>query len=209
MPDGDIIHPTLNRRFQNVYGQMCEGHWEPSVLGHRILNPLKKQLQEYGNAPVSFGQDIIPILEQANSYPETGRKLSFADFSDKIMDLSKSTTLNCSPRGRDLMIEAAKKTLVKIQHEKVPPGDVESILFNNYIDTVYKKDFEDRIQETPMHHKDASPLVITELMEDMRPYVYLGRDVFARQIIKTRDVSKLRRPNRLKEPPPAISDEAW
>ena len=52
MPDGDITHPTLNRRFLSVYGQICEGHWESSILGYRLLHPLKGQIINYGNAPV-------------------------------------------------------------------------------------------------------------------------------------------------------------
>ena len=55
MPDGDIIHPKLRRHFQNVYGQICEGHWGSSELGFKMLHPLKKQIKEYGNAPILMG----------------------------------------------------------------------------------------------------------------------------------------------------------
>ena len=209
MPDGDIIHPTIKRRFLNVYGQICEGHWESSLLGYRLLHPLKGQIQNYGNAPVSLGNNIVPILEEANSSAEIGGRFSFADFSQQIMELSKSPALNGSPRGRDLMVEAAKKTLVEIQYKKIIPNDVEQALFRNYVDTVYKKDFEERIQETPMHHKDAHPVIIDDLMADIRPHVNRGRDEFVNQLVKHKDVKKLRRHQSLKEPPPTIHDEAW
>ncbi|MCA9951328.1 MAG: hypothetical protein KDE48_16875 [Anaerolineales bacterium] len=210
MPDGDIIHPTLNRRFLNVYGQICEGHWESSILGYRLLHPLKGQIQNYGNVPVSLGNNIVPILEDAISNAETRGHFSFADCSYQIMEMSKNPVLNGSPtRGRDLMVEAAKKTLVEIQHKKIMSNDVEHTLFRNYVDTVYKKDFEERIQETPVHHKDAHHTIVNDMMEDIRPHVNRGRDEFVNQLVKYKDVKKLRRHQRLKEPPPTINDEAW
>ncbi len=209
MPDGDITHPTLNRRFLNVYGQICEGHWESSILGYKILHPLKGQIQNYGNAPVSLGHEVVPLLEEANSSIEIGKRFSFTDYSNQIMELSKNPSLNCSPRGRDLMVESAKKTLVGIQYKRIIPNEIKSTLFKNYVDAVYKKDFEDRIQETPVHHKNAHPAAISDLINDIRPHVDRGRDEFVTQIVKNKDVKKLKRPRRIKEPPPNINDEAW
>ena len=88
-------------------------------------------------------------------------------------------------------------------------NDVEHSLFSNYVDSVYKKDFEERIQETPVHHKDAHHTIVNDVMEDIRPHVDRGRDEFVNQLVKYKDVKKLRRHQRLKEPPPAINDEAW
>jgi len=208
MPDGDIIHPNLKRRFLNVYGQICEGHWDSSIIGYRMLHPLKGQIQQYGNAPILMGQRIAPILENANSIVENGRHFSFADVSDQIMELSKTPDLNCSPRGRDLMVEAAKKTLVEIQLGGAI-DNVEFALYKNYVDTVYMKDCEERFQETPKHHRDASLADVSNVVNKIRPYVERGQNEFANQLSKYKDVSKLRRPRRLKEPTPTIDDVAW
>lgn len=212
MPDGDIIHPALNRRFLNVYGQICEGHWESSLLGYRLLHPLKGQIQAYGNAPISLGSDIIPILEAAISSVGTKGRFSFADCSRQITEISKNPALNGSPRGRDLMVGAAKQILVAIQHKKIAPNnvrDVEYILFSNYVNAIRKKDFEERIQETPVHHKNARHDIVNDIMEDIRPHLDYGCNELAKQLVKDKDVDKLRRYQRLKEPPPTINDEAW
>lgn len=212
MPDGDIIHPTLNRRFLNVYGQVCEGHWEPSLLGYRLLHPLKGQIQAYGNAPIALGSHIVPILKAAISSVETRGRFSFADCSRQITEMSKNPALNGSPRGRDLMVEAAKQTLVAIQHKKIVPNgvnNVEHILFSNYVNTICKKDFEERIQETPVHHKNARHDIVNDIMEDIRPHVNRGCNELATQLVRCKDVKKLRRYQSLKEPPPTINDEAW
>lgn len=107
------------------------------------------------------------------------------------------------------MVEAGKKTLLEIRHSRTMPSDVQSALFKNYVDAIYKKDFEDRIQDTPVHHKDADHADIHGIMDDIRPHVDRGRDEFVTQLIKHHDVNKLKRPSRLKEPILTISDEAW
>lgn len=208
MPDGDSIHPTLNRQFQIVYGQICEGHWESSILSYRLLRSLKRQIQHYGNAPILLGNNIVQILEDANSSVKMSSGFSFANYSRQIMELSNNLTLNGSPRGRDLMVEAAKKTLVEIQHKKTIV-DVEITLLGNYIDVVYQKDFEERVLQTPAHHKDAHPSIVNDTLEDIRPHVSRGRDEFVNQLVKNKDVRRLRRRQSLKEPSPTINDEAW
>lgn len=210
MPDGDIIHPTLDRRFLSVYAQICEGHWEASVLGYRVLHPLKVQIQKYGNVPIDLCQDILPILAEAQYRTQTGKGFIFADFSDQITELSKNQALNCIPRGRDIVVEAAKKTLFEIRNQRIQSSlDIESALAGNYVGAVYEKDFEDKIQKTPVHHKNVSHDVMSELICDIRPHIDRGRDEFAKQLVKHKDVSKLRRPRRLNQPVPMVDDDAW
>ena len=208
MPDGDIIHPALKRRFQNFYGQVCEGHWDASQLGFKGLYPLKGQLKEYGNAPLMLGQAMVQILESVNSVAKQGKPIAFANTIAQINELSKNPKLNGSPRGRDLMVEAAKKVLVDVQHGHFT-GDPEFALFRTYINTVYVKDFESMVQETPEHYKSASYSEVRDSIDDIRPYIQRGQDEFARQIIKYKDVNKLKRPRRLKEPALTINDSAW
>ncbi len=209
MPDGDITHPTLNRPFLRVYGQMCEGHWEPSTLGYRLLHPLKGRIKSYGNVPIELGNELMPILRDAFTLIRNGGQIIFSKYSNQIMDLSKNRAWNSSPRGRDIMVEASKKSLVEIQHGKVANDEIDLILFKNYVNTIFKKDFEDRVQETPVHYKDADPIEINNILDDMRPHINRGCDEFVKQLIKFGDVGKLRRPNRLKEACLDIDDEAW
>lgn len=210
MPDGDIIHQTLNRRFQNVYGQICEGHWGPSELGFKMLHPLKGQIKEYGNGPILMGQNIIPILEMARTTMEEGNSFPFADFCDQITRVSRNPDFNCSPRGRDLMVEAAKKTLIQIRDgDSSASANPEFNLHYNYITHIYKNDCESRIQETPNHYKNANRGEVGDLMDEIRPYVKTGKIDFAKQLTKSRDVGKLRRSNHLKEPPLTIEEPAW
>ncbi|MBE2222765.1 MAG: hypothetical protein IAF02_14565 [Anaerolineae bacterium] len=206
MPDGDIIHPRLNRRFSNVYAQICEGHWDD--LGYRMLHPLKGQIQEFGNKPISMGQEMLPILANASSLIQAGQHLSFKDFSFQITELSKNPIWNCNPKGRDIMVLAAKKVLFEIKNGKIPLN-METMLYRNYLNGIYEKEFEGRVYETPAHYKDANPIDIQNMIEDIRPHVNLGLDEYVYQLVKYKDVSKLSRPHKLKEPPPTIDDEAW
>ncbi len=202
MPDGDIIHPNINRRFQNVYVQLCEGHWEPAELGYEMLRPLKGQIKEYGNSPIKLGQRFISIILNFR------HNLDLAGCFKQIEKLSINPEMNSSPRGRDLMKSAAKKLLIEIENGK-SMDDIESNLYENYISMIFDKDFESRIPATPEHHANATYPEIKITMAEIRPHLENGIHIFTNQLIKHQDVSKLRRPIRKKMPPLKVEDSAW
>ena len=53
MPDGDIVHVKLSRRYQKPYKQLCEGLYGDAELTRAVLRPLKQDLQDYGDAPLN------------------------------------------------------------------------------------------------------------------------------------------------------------
>lgn len=208
MPDGDIAHASLPNRFLDVYAQLCEGHWEPSTLAHNVLLPLKKQIQSHGNAPIEMGKKIVPILERAVSKNVDFQDDHFGKARSHLEDLRKDPKMNCSPRGRDLMQEAGKKILFRIQ-QGTKIEDIEYELMKTYVDTVYKKEFEMRIHDVSTHHKEASHSDVEEQKQLIRPHIEQGEEEFARQLVNHGDVEKLRRPPQVKEPPPEVNDVAW
>lgn len=106
------------------------------------------------------------------------------------------------------MVEAAKKTLVEIQHGALPTS-IEHSLYQTYTNLIYVKDFESMVQDIPEHFKGASKTGVRELLYDIRPYVERGQSEFAKQLVNHKDVNKLKRPRRLKEQPLTVDDSAW
>ena len=68
MPDGDIVHVKLPRRYQKSYKQFCEGQCGDVELTRAVLRPLKRDLQDYGNAPLELIQQVAAELNQIFVY---------------------------------------------------------------------------------------------------------------------------------------------
>jgi len=51
MADADKVHTKLPGRWQNLYKQICEDHWENEYLAQSAMKPLKKDIGVYGNPP--------------------------------------------------------------------------------------------------------------------------------------------------------------
>jgi hypothetical protein len=60
MADGDKVHVHLARRYQKVYKQLCEGQYSNAELAHEVLRPLKQDLSDYGDEPLTKGECRLP-----------------------------------------------------------------------------------------------------------------------------------------------------
>ena len=69
MPDGDIVHVKLPRRYQKSYKQLCEGQYGDAELTRAVLRPLKQDLQDYGDAPLKLIQQVAAELNQIPDEP--------------------------------------------------------------------------------------------------------------------------------------------
>jgi hypothetical protein len=208
MADGDIIHKNLPKRFLNLYSQLCEGHWDASDLGYRALHPLKRQIREYGNSPIQLGGKIATILEQTSVQLLEGESVNWSEARNQIAILGRGMTANCNPRGKDMVLEAGHLVLLKIQNG-LSFEDMKTEVIKGYFDSVYKNDFEHRLQQTPKHYKDALPSEVERRKEEIRPYVEIGISDFAKQAARRGDVSHIRRHRALKQTPPDLYDAAW
>jgi hypothetical protein len=209
MPDGDIIHNKLPRRFLDIYGQLCEGHWEPAELGYKMLQPLKGQLKFYGNAPIKMSKRMAALLQEfinRGSVPNH----SSSKLHRQIDSLSRVPMINCKPRAHSLLVQAANSVLFRIE-QGYQIDDAEFEIMKGYVDNVYKSDFEELIHCTDEHYGGASFEEVQENIQNIRPYVERGRDAFSEQLVRSGDVNRLRRPRRLtyKEASPTVDDYAW
>src|SRR5260370_324173 len=52
MPDGDIVHPGVSPRFQQLYVQVCEGELAEDDLVRKALACLIKEVEFFGEDPL-------------------------------------------------------------------------------------------------------------------------------------------------------------
>src|SRR5262249_38231799 len=67
MPDGDIYHNQLPRRYQQIYRQVGEGHHPLETIAHQALVPLLQDLRKYGDPTIQF---LLNAADQIAQFAE-------------------------------------------------------------------------------------------------------------------------------------------
>lgn len=189
MPDGDKIHPGLGYRHQSVYKQICEEVYSEEEIAHKELDALKKDLQNYGDAPIElirqavtlFSQTLGPLLVDWNEINQGLEKIG--------QEISQQTS--AGKRGLSLALEACKKSLHGVRYGE-QPADLGLKTIKNYMIRVYEAHFEGCIP-LAHHYNNADPRMVDLKLREMRPHIEQGLEYFARQITKGGSVKTLRR----------------
>jgi hypothetical protein len=85
MPDADKVHKGLSQRYQVVYQQICESALEPNEIAYSVLEPLKRDLLDFGDAPLMLIDHVVRELNEVSSGPllVTSSQLDFVQNSDQ------------------------------------------------------------------------------------------------------------------------------
>jgi hypothetical protein len=69
MPDGDIYHNELPRRYQQIYRQVGEGYHPLETIAHQALVPLLQDIRDYGDPPIQFSLNAAGQIAQFAEAP--------------------------------------------------------------------------------------------------------------------------------------------
>ncbi|MCL5997144.1 MAG: hypothetical protein M1546_13975 [Chloroflexi bacterium] len=196
MPDGDRIHPTLPRRYEHAYKQVCEGHFSPDELAYRTLKPLAQDLKEYGDGPIRFIKGLADELCQIPREPMLRATYDWDGMRTRFRKQARFAS--GGTRAIEIAILAGERMLNQVRF-----GEREEVtyacLVKEYATGVYRARFVDCVPLVPRQN-DANHGAVVEMLEAMNPHIERGIDAFTAQIIKSDGVDKLRRPSRAKDP---------
>lgn len=202
MPDGDEIHSGLTRPFQDLYAQLCEGHWETDTLVEKACQSLSNQIARYGDAPVLLGHNLATLLEQINNASH-----NHAEVCDQIDFVSRSGEFNISPRGRDLMVSAGKSLLFDLQNGALI-NDIGEALCRRYCVNIYEQDFDLRVQQQENHFKNADRQDVEERKAAIKPHVLRKCEKFSQKMAENQTSQKLYQ-RKATQKPITVEDAAW
>jgi len=189
MPDGDRVHPELAGRFQKPYIMLCEGHNDNKILAEAILKPFKKNLQIYGNEPVTLIKQAAEYISDLKAKEECGTAINWGQAQKDLETLMRRTPGN--KKGLNLAWQAAKQELQAVRHG-IDSTNIELAIADKHVNRAYKSDFENRIPLVPQHYNGVSPVVVDNRLLAVRPDVEKGLHRFASQLVTKEDVKKLR-----------------
>lgn len=195
MPDRDIVHANLPRFHQTFYDRLCEGQTSDLVLADVLLKAELKQLQRYGDAPISLLKSTADVIKNA-SIGELFQ--SIADWTSvraACSDLALHTiqTKDANSRSLDIAQRAVRHVITEIEHGRLVPN-IYQTLMSRYIFESSKADCLDRLRLTNDHSCGKTQRDIDQKIADVSIHLATRCDDLGAQIAKTHTVFKLRLP---------------
>lgn len=192
MPDADIMHVSLSPKYRSAYQQICEWAWSKEYIGHSALKALRKDLQIYGNEPITligkFSYQLDNILSQPLFLPLTDWP-SLKNY----LELQKRQ-IHGNKRGLEIAAEACKLVIEKIKGGNDQFYPTKERIISEYLLKIYRARFEEPIILIQNHHLNTPHEIVLERLSEIRQPVEKGICVLASQAANGRKVKSLKLP---------------
>jgi hypothetical protein len=201
MADGDKVHGKLPRRYQKLYKQICEGLYSDAELAHEALRPLKQDLSNYRDEPLTLIQQVASELSQIPAEPLLKQSVDWGEKSRRIERGAQQ--MDGHPRGMDLAVQACKQQLQELRGGSCPhdftKDDLARERYKKYISAVYEANFAGRVP-LAQHYNGADQATVDARLKGMRTHVEPGIEIFAAQMMRNGSTTLLRRPPMTRRP---------
>ncbi len=191
MPDGDIVHEHLERRYHTSYKQLCEGKLTGEELANGVVEAVWKDMKQ--------GKDTLIAMLKGVAIQLQGildRKFfEDIDWQQEGALIDAKTHVYANKPLRDLAVKACKEEFWAIRNG-VRPTNCFIELLTGYMTNVYDAKFVERVPLAPTHHNDASEAFVGEQLEMMRPFVKARLQEYVKAIYEKETVYLPRQPRR-------------
>lgn len=184
MPDGDRNHDRVAKHFNKAFKKACEG----TLTSEDISQSLVQGLKLYGNAPI---QAMSLFVNEVRD--ELGAVGCWRDAN--IMRCSQiaggiSATQMGNKRGLSLSLDSCREWLQESHENDL---NLELSLFRTFIRRMYVADMVESLPLSVLH-MDKDPQDVERLLERLDADIEFEINRIAAQLVKTRDVGRLRKP---------------
>jgi hypothetical protein len=195
MPDGDIVHPLLSSRYQQLYQEVCEGQCDEDALARDAIRLLKKEIEAFGDEPLFLIAQEVPLFESIFLIRQQGQEINWAHERRKVKQLRQS--VDGHPRALDLVVKACEEQLRDLEMyecERIAPPDFEREITRQYFSNIYDAQFAGRAAQLRQPPGGADLEFVRQRLGAMRPGVINGLASYIEQTVQNRTVKGLRRP---------------
>lgn len=109
MADGDEIHDNLPRRYLNNYKDLCAPGFNPEAMAHDVAGVVRKDMKDFGNAPLNF---IVACVEGLSQLPEEPLLRQVVDYGALQQQIDRTARrFYGNEQGMDLAKRAVRSAL--------------------------------------------------------------------------------------------------
>ncbi len=196
MPDGDIVHPLVSPRFQQLYVQVCEGELAEDDLVWKVLGCLIKEVEFFGDEPLQLITQEEALLGDIFFRHQQGEEINWAHERRKLKQFQQFAGGNLRALG--LVVRAGEDQLRELEqhgHYYITPPDFQREITRQYLINVYDAQFAGPAV-TPLrpHPHQADPDFVRQRLIAIRPDMIKGLESCVEQILRHGTTRGMRRP---------------
>lgn len=207
MPDGDIYHNELPRRYQQIYRQVGEGHHPLEAIAHQALTPLRQDLRDYGDPPIQF---LLNVADQIAQFAEAPLLMTHATRDVLKQSLEQQLRQVYGDRRAKQLAWYVIEHHLNQSSSSCSTCLLAHILLKQYILRVYAFNCEARVTVPPK--SSATPLQLSheEIIQQfaqVRRHIETSIDAFVDHLIRKETVKGLRLPRSPLEAPVDLDED--
>ncbi len=196
MPDGDIVHPGVSPRFQQLYVQVCQGELAEDDLVRKALGSLIKEVEFFGEDPLHLIAQEEALLEDIFLRRQQGEAINWAHERRKLKQLQQSVGGNLRALG--LAVRAGEDQLRELEqhgHYYIMSPDFQREITRQYLTNVFDAQFAEPAA-TPLrpHPHQADPDFVRQRLLTLRSDVLRGLESCVEHILWHGTTIGMRRP---------------
>lgn len=196
MPDGDIVHPKVSPRFQQLYVQVCQGELAEDDLVRKALGDLIKEVEFFGDDPLHLIAQEEILFEDIFLRRQQEEAINWAHERRRLKQLQQSA--GGHRRALGLVVRACEDQLRELEqhgHYYITPPDFQREIVKQYLINVYDAQFAGPAA-TPLrpHPHQVDPDFVRQRLITIRPDVIKGLESCVEQILQHGTTRGMRHP---------------
>ena len=195
MPDVDIVHGKVTRKFQRAYEKLCKGDLCPEDLSDLVARGIRNTLKDEGRVPCEL---IFKTLTCAFNSVDVGKPLD-VDAACRLMDHFASTS-EARSSNLAIAVDALRAGLMQVDNLDDSEAVKKSVA-NEYVRRLFDADFLDRMPLTG-HQFNASSDDIERRLQAVGVHFEPELDRYVKHITRRETTAGMRKKPRKRGPRP-------
>jgi len=204
MPDADKFG-KLSRRWSRMAKKVYEGHFDSASLADDAMNPLRKDIENYGPAVLSFLKEASFQLKDLQRNPLFLRNHDWNEEDRFIHNLASSYNWRYRPniQGMNIAISAYKSLVCSFRNGEFIVKDLHEALLHYFVREIYDSNFAAKVILFAENNPDMDLNAINQKLNEMSIFIDDNINAIVSQIVRKGRMGRARRIHSV--PPKAIS----
>lgn len=191
MPDGDLLHPELHRKYQLPYRRLCEDVLRPDEQARGLVERVKGDIIVSKSTFMPILQSVTKRLNNiAIAMPNQGASI---DCQQEISNMQK-TVLNLSTKQGEsypryskrifeIALRAAQDLLYSIERGNTPVN-ISFAYCLQFTQRLYQAQFSDATPRLDDHFDNVKSAMLQEKLQQIQPHIDAEFEYLANQMVQ-------------------------
>ncbi|MDB9313122.1 hypothetical protein PN462_08415 [Spirulina sp. CS-785/01] len=192
MADGDIIPGQPTGYYRTLYERLCEGKAELPKFTWDVMGALREDIKRKGDQLIDLAKRMGIYLMHAIENGET----NYATLRRELEHIKNRCQWGADS-DKELVFRAGKSIIHSFRYGELEEiKSIPELIIGQYMEEVYKSNFESRINPNVKHYADADVCFLNEYIQSIRSDIIKVARGWSKKLNQGKSVNQIKRPRR-------------